>query len=229
MGIAEMDTVELAYVERGEPGGVPLFLMHGLTDRPDTWDVFVSGLDRHIIALAARGHDRSPRTAEYSVDLMAADALAFIDGRGFERIDLVGHSMGGAIAIRIAQERPGLIRRLVLEEPPVPPRQPPAVEVESFPEPDEPLDFDWRAVDMIRRGVRAPNAAWWDRLGAITATTLMISGGETGLLPPAVFAEAAENIPDAKFVIIDVGHCIHEGAPEAFADLVLPFLGADPA
>ncbi|GAA0401803.1 dihydrolipoamide acetyltransferase [Acrocarpospora corrugata] len=222
-----MSTVELAYQEQGVPGGVPLFLLHGLTGEPATWDTFIAGLDRHTFALAARGHDRSPRAAEYSIDLMAADALAFIDARGFDVIDMVGHSMGGAIAIRIAQDRPQLIRRLVVEEPPVPPRRPPAIPIESFPEPDEPVDFDWRAVDQIRRGVRAPDPAWWDRLPAITARTLVLSGGETGLVPPAIYAEVAENIPDAKTAVIDIGHCIHGDAPEDFAAVVGPFLDSD--
>ncbi|GAA0979724.1 alpha/beta hydrolase [Acrocarpospora macrocephala] len=223
-----MSIVELAYVERGVPGGIPLFLLHGLTSRPETWDFFVSGLDRHTFALAARGHDRSPRAAEYSVDLMVADVVAFIKERGFDQIDLIGHSMGGAIAIRIAQEHPALIRRMVLEEPPAPPRRPPAVHVDSFPEPDEPVDFDWRLVDPIRRGLRAPDPAWWDRLPAITATTLVLSGGESGgLIPPAVLAEVAEIIPDAKFVIIDAGHNIHTDSPDDFASVAGAFLDSD--
>ncbi len=82
---------------------------------------------------------------------MAADTLAFLDARGLTEIDLVGHSMGGRVATLVARDRPGLVRKLVLED-----SFPAAREPQVF-EPYAVLgdeDFDPAVVDVIRADVR---------------------------------------------------------------------------
>jgi 3-oxoadipate enol-lactonase len=71
-----------------------------------------------------------------------------------------------------------------------------------------------------------PDPAWWDRLGEITAPTLIVSGGATSHVPQDKVAEAAARIPDAAIHEIPVGHRIHASRPEEFAEVVLGFLRA---
>ncbi|WP_214105173.1 alpha/beta fold hydrolase [Acrocarpospora catenulata] len=220
-----MKTVELAYQERGVAGGIPVVLLHGLTDSPATWDDFIAELGRHTFAVTARGHGDSPWPGEYSVDLMAADTLALLDRLGLRQIDLVGHSMGGAVAHRVARERPGLVRRMILEDAPPPPREGPPLPIDLFEKPDEPIDFDWRVVDVMRRDIRAVDPTWWNRLPEMTMRTLAISGGPASHISAEAIAEMAHLMPKAEFATIDVGHCIHTDAFTAFTTLAIPFLG----
>jgi pimeloyl-ACP methyl ester carboxylesterase len=54
-----------------------------------------------------------------------ADVVAALDRLGLDRAAVVGHSLGGYVAARLAMEQPQRVTRLVLEEPPVPPRSAP--------------------------------------------------------------------------------------------------------
>ena len=55
-----------------------------------------------------------PRDAETSIELMAADCLALLDSLGLERVHILGHSMGGMIAVHMAARWPERLDRLVL-------------------------------------------------------------------------------------------------------------------
>src|SRR5262249_11132645 len=102
--------------------GVPVVLLHGLGETSSTWSDFAAMLDRPTVALDLRGHGSSPWCGEYTVDDMASDVLAAL---GDSPVDLVGHSMGGHVASHVALRAPERVRRLVLEEAPVPPRDGP--------------------------------------------------------------------------------------------------------
>lgn len=115
--LVTVDGTEFAYREVGPTTGVPLVLLHHVTAILDDWDpAVVDGLaaERHVILVDLRGVGRSGGTAPDTFEAMAADAVAFIEALGFDRVDLLGYSLGGIVAQVIVQRYPGVVRRLVL-------------------------------------------------------------------------------------------------------------------
>lgn len=106
-----------AYRDLGPRGGVPLILLNHWGAVLDNFDPrIVDGLAaRHrVIATDYRGIGASGGTAPVTVDEMARDAIALIGALGFEKVDLLGFSLGGFVAQDIALKAPGLVRRLIL-------------------------------------------------------------------------------------------------------------------
>jgi pimeloyl-ACP methyl ester carboxylesterase len=222
--VAAAGSVTVALNRRTTAGtGVPVVLLPGLGDTVSTWDVFASSLSAPTVALDLRGHGASPWPGEYTVDAMADDVLAAL--ADLPVVDIVGHSMGGHVASVVAMRAPDGVRRLVLEDAPVPPRAGPPVPDANPPDrPPEPIDYDWAMVAVLRRAVRATNPAWWQGISRLAVPTLWLSGGPSSHLPPAHVASAVEAMPHASMRTIPVGHLIHEAAPEEFARVVVPFL-----
>jgi len=220
-----VNPVRLAHRVTDGPGGPPVVLLHGLGDTAGTWDRFAASLagSRTSIALDLRGHGASPWPGAYTVDAMVDDVVAFLSDAG--PVDVVGHSMGGHVASVLAARRP--VRRLVLEEAPVPPREGDPLPDDPPARPPGPLDFDWEVVAPMRRALRAPNPRWWQGIERLATPTLWISGGPTSHLDPARVVSAAAAMPNATTATVPVGHLVHDDAPDEFARLVIPFLSAD--
>lgn len=111
------DGTRLRYVERGDPQGEPLILLHGYSDSWFSFSRVLPLLDagRRVIALDQRGHGRSDRPASgYGMGDLAGDVLAFMDAVGIDRAVVVGHSMGSLVAQQVAAEAPGRVEALVL-------------------------------------------------------------------------------------------------------------------
>jgi pimeloyl-ACP methyl ester carboxylesterase/uncharacterized protein (DUF952 family) len=113
-----VDGVELAWGEWGD-GTPPLVLCHGYSGSAHDFALQVEQLatDRRVIAMDHRGHGRSTKVgslAGYSLDRLAADLVELIEAVAGGPVDLLGHSMGGQIALRVALARPDLLRSLVL-------------------------------------------------------------------------------------------------------------------
>ena len=109
--------VDFVYRELGPRSGVPVVLLTHLAAVLDNWDprvVDAIAASRHVITFDNRGVGASSGTTPTTIEAMAADAVAFIRALGFERVDLVGFSMGGMIAQVIAETDPQLVRRMVL-------------------------------------------------------------------------------------------------------------------
>ncbi|MGH3304718.1 MAG: alpha/beta fold hydrolase [Streptosporangiaceae bacterium] len=77
----------------------------------------------------------------YSFELMRDDVLDFLDALGLQRVVLIGHSMGGSVALLLAEEHPDRMDRLIVENTPDPFAGGAPVPVR--PRPDGPLAFDW--------------------------------------------------------------------------------------
>lgn len=77
-----------------------LVLLHGLGDDASTWDVVGAEFARHfrVLAIDQRGHGLSDRPGAYSFELMRDDVLGVLDQLGLDRVNLLGHSMGGTVA-----------------------------------------------------------------------------------------------------------------------------------
>ncbi|MFF4229737.1 alpha/beta fold hydrolase [Streptomyces sp. NPDC001820] len=92
--------VWLTYQVSGPPDAPPLVLLHALGEDATDWEAVVPALARRrrVYALDLRGHGRSEWPGDYSLELMQADVLRFMDARGLGSVDLIGHSMGGIAA-----------------------------------------------------------------------------------------------------------------------------------
>jgi pimeloyl-ACP methyl ester carboxylesterase len=122
----ELGEVTLHADAWGEPGGEPpLVLVHGWTGSAVDWaDVaprLAAGVGpagpRRVVAPEQRGHGRSTNLgdqARYTFDLLADDLRAFLATLGPGPVDLLGHSMGGVVALRHALAHPATVRSLVL-------------------------------------------------------------------------------------------------------------------
>lgn len=98
-------------------------LVHGVNGWHRTWWRLGPALAERgwrVIAVDQRGHGRSPRlSAPTTIDDLADDLEATIERHATPPVDLlVGHSLGAAVSMRLALRRPGIARRLVLEDPP---------------------------------------------------------------------------------------------------------------
>lgn len=212
--------LKLAYDVRGD--GPPLVLLHGLGERAASWDPVRDALAAACTtyAMDLRGHGESDRSGTYSHAAIEADVCGLLDALGLTAVVLVGHSLGGSVAFRIAAHRPDLVARLVVED-----VIPPFPRDREIPErPDRDLDFDWNAVPALMGEASTYDEVAWRELATITAPTLVVSGGAASHLPAAKVAEVVATVPDCSLVIIEAGHHVHRRAPEAFAAAVLRWL-----
>jgi pimeloyl-ACP methyl ester carboxylesterase len=109
--------VRMEYVEWGDPAGVPVVFLHGVTDSWRSFERILPQLPRAIraFALSARGHGDSSRPETgYRYADMSADVLAFMDALAIPRAIVVGHSMGSMVAQRFAVDHPARVSGLVL-------------------------------------------------------------------------------------------------------------------
>lgn len=96
--------------------GPPLLLLPGTFSDRRVWQRVLASLQRRHRCLLydPRGTGRTPDPGRpFDVDDLAGDVLRLMDEVGWERADLVGHSLGSAIAVTIAGRRPSRVRRLV--------------------------------------------------------------------------------------------------------------------
>jgi pimeloyl-ACP methyl ester carboxylesterase len=108
--------INLPYAEHGDPGGVPVVLLHGLSDSHLCWERILAELPDsiHAYAVTARGHGDASRPGSYTVDDMAQDTVEFMDAVGLRSAIVVGHSMGSIVATRVAIDHPDRVAGLVI-------------------------------------------------------------------------------------------------------------------
>ena len=116
--LVEVAGVSTYMVDEGE--GPPVVLIHGYGDTADGWRRVVPGLlERHrVIALDVPPFGRSgdPRAARL-IDFYKPFFPELLERLGVERATVIGHSLGGAIALHLTLERPELVERLGLVAP----------------------------------------------------------------------------------------------------------------
>ncbi len=106
-----------AYRDLGRRDGVPLVLLNHWGAVLDNFDPrIVDGLasKRRVIAIDYRGIGASSGTAPVTIDEMALDTIALIRALGFEKVDLLGFSLGGFVAQDVTLKAPDLVRKLIL-------------------------------------------------------------------------------------------------------------------
>jgi len=94
----------------------PLLLLHGLLGSMDNWRAQAKRLSqsRPIITLDLRNHGHSPHLIGMSYKQMALDIMKVLEREKLTTIDLLGHSMGGKVAMWLALHYPHLIARLIV-------------------------------------------------------------------------------------------------------------------
>lgn len=226
----EVNGVRLAAETAGPPDGPPLLLLHALGEDRTSWRAVAARLAAdgwRTIAVDLRGHGQSGHPGGYAFEDMRDDVLALLDAAGLPEVTLVAHSLGTVAASLVAMDRPGAVRRLVLEEGPLPfPADPPRPVPAA---PDGPTPYDWRVLPAVAVQRNAPPARHWEGLADITAPTLLVAGGPRSHLRQDQLALVAGRIPDARLVTIDAGHMVHDERPAEFLRVVRDFLGTPQA
>ncbi|HYP41523.1 MAG TPA: alpha/beta fold hydrolase [Chloroflexia bacterium] len=239
----DVDGVRVRYVEEGaDNGGPPVLLLHGYNGSCDYW--YPHGLpelarERHMLAIDLPGNGLSGKLAECSLDSYVSFMVAFMDTLGIPIADIMGHSMGGQVAIAAAARHPERFRKLVL------------VDSAGLPEligsqwvaPLKMLtDSSLRHVRMyptfIKIGMRARVAREGLRilrlqsirreLKALSLPTLVLWGSRDRVVPLEHGAFMAKHIPGARLVVVrGAGHMPFYEKPEECARVVLAFLRED--
>jgi pimeloyl-ACP methyl ester carboxylesterase len=219
----EAGDVTLAVSARRAPDAslTPVVLLHGTGATSDTWDdvARVLGADRSVFTVDLRGHGASDRTPRYSIRAMAEDVAALLPRIADGPVDLVGHSLGGLVALRVAARDAHLLCRLVLEDVGVPhPREP-----DPPPRPAGVLPFDWRVVEQVRPEIDHPSDDWPQVAAAVKAPALIVAGRHSFVAAEHI-AELALALADAKVVTLDAGHEVHRERTAEFTAALLDFL-----
>ncbi len=129
-----VDGTRLAYRAIGTRGtAVPLLLLNRFRGTMDDWDPLlidrIAG-ERLVLMFDQPGFARSDGTPQASLSGFAATAAQFVRALGYERVDVLGFSMGGTVALQFALDHPQMLRRLVVagsgpghvpDQPPGPP------------------------------------------------------------------------------------------------------------
>lgn len=100
--------------------GFPLMLLHGFTGDSSTWTPFCATLGKHakliIPDIIGHGKSESPNQLNrYKIESAAKDLAGILDTLGVVKIDLMGYSMGGRLALTFAILYPERVRNLILE------------------------------------------------------------------------------------------------------------------
>lgn len=107
-------TVSLHHTILGD--GQPLIVMHGLFGSSTNWRSLSRALARswQVHTLDLRNHGQSPHSDAMSYLDMARDLSRYLDDRGLESATILGHSMGGKVAMRFALDEPKRVDRLIV-------------------------------------------------------------------------------------------------------------------
>ncbi|RZJ88639.1 MAG: alpha/beta fold hydrolase, partial [Hymenobacter sp.] len=115
-----MATPLLHFLDQGDPAAQPLVVLHGLFGTLDNWQTLArrwadeAGL--RVISVDLRNHGRSFHAPEHSYALLAQDVLTLLDHLALapERLTLMGHSMGGKVAMTLALGYPARLAQLIV-------------------------------------------------------------------------------------------------------------------
>ncbi len=242
--------------EHGDPAAPPVVLLHGLTDAGTAWPDLVERWHpgHRILAPDLRGHGGSPRFTEAELAdphaVMVADVVGLLATLPAPAL-LVGHSMGGNLALHATLARPDLVRALVLEDPAKPPAH-------AVPDPDfvawnEAMidavvsdrdaeiarmarETPWSATEIeawaqckplvdrrfLKRTVLG-GSAWEGLFEALTRPTLLLVPVEAPMAPGPV-----ANPLVTRVVVEEAGHCLRRDRPEEYHRAIDEFLAGMP-
>ncbi|MBA9077706.1 alpha/beta fold hydrolase [Rufibacter quisquiliarum] len=108
--------MELHYRTIGE--GSPLLILHGLFGYSDNWQTLGKYYAEHfkVYLIDQRNHGRSPHTPDFSYQHMSDDLREFIDQHQIQDAAILGHSMGGKVAMNFALQHPDKLSKLLVAD-----------------------------------------------------------------------------------------------------------------
>ncbi|GEO03026.1 alpha/beta hydrolase [Adhaeribacter aerolatus] len=106
--------MKLHFREMGS--GSPLVILHGLFGLSDNWQTLAKYLSQQyrVFLVDLRNHGRSPHSTEFNYNLMAEDLHTFMQDLQLAEAAIMGHSMGGKVAMEFALTYPNLVTRLIV-------------------------------------------------------------------------------------------------------------------
>jgi pimeloyl-ACP methyl ester carboxylesterase len=113
----QVNGLRYAYRRFGNSSGRPLLFLQHFTGTLDNWDPAVTdplASGREVILFDNAGIGRSTGDVPETMAEMARHVMAFLDGLRLTTCDVLGFSLGGVIAQQMAQDRPSIIRRMIL-------------------------------------------------------------------------------------------------------------------
>ena len=258
MPTIEANGVQLRYEIDGPSDGPVLALSNSLGTDVSMWAPQLPAFSKQfrVVRYDTRGHGASAVTpGPYTIEQLARDAIALLDGLGIERAHFCGLSMGGMVGMWLGVNAPQRINKLVLCNTAArigPPELwntrienvrkggmeaiATAVIERWFTPPFR--ERSASAIEPVRRtlvatppdGYIACCAAVRDMdqreaIARIGTPTLVIAGAQDAATPPEDGRFLAEKIPGAKYVELEAAHLSNIEVVDGFTDAVLRFLG----
>ena len=257
MAFVMQDKVRLYWRADGDEGKPPLLLLNSLGTDHAMWDAVMPLLmrDFRVLRMDTRGHGASDAPkGDYTLSMLAQDALAALDAAGVARAHVCGLSMGGMTALELAIEHPERVEKIIgantsaqmspdlMRERAALVRQKGMQAVidavlgrfftQGFRDRKPPLLGSTRATALATdpEGYAACCMAIAgmkikDKLARVKAPLLVINGAQDVSTPPAEHGERiATAVAGARSVMLDAAHLSAVEQPEAFAGAVLAFL-----
>jgi len=115
--LPESYSMELFYRKFGNEGDQPLIILHGLFGLSDNWVTFARRIAMEgfeVYVPDQRNHGQSPHSGDFNYLALTDDLFEFMDDHEIEHSMLLGHSMGGKVAMRFTLENPDLVEKLVV-------------------------------------------------------------------------------------------------------------------
>ena len=109
--------MKLFYRKYGNSGNQPMIILHGLFGISDNWSTYARRIALEgfeVFAVDQRNHGQSPQSDKFNYLALTDDISDFIDEHELDEVILLGHSLGGKVAMRFALENPHLIRKLIV-------------------------------------------------------------------------------------------------------------------
>lgn len=106
--------MELNYKEFGQ--GEPIIILHGLFGTLDNWQTIAKHLaeDNSVYLLDQRNHGRSPHSDDFDYEIMAEDLHEFMENNWMYNATIIGHSMGGKVAMQFAMQYPDMVKQMII-------------------------------------------------------------------------------------------------------------------
>jgi pimeloyl-ACP methyl ester carboxylesterase len=232
--------VRTRYLEDGENHrGVPLLVVHGYNGSSDYWYPYFLPLlaeERRVIALDLPGCGLSGKLPSHTTETYAEFLVGFLDALGIDKADVMGHSMGGLLALATTARYPERVRKLVLiDSAGLPEMARPHWRVPFRAATDSSARL-WRLYPtFVKTGLRARTAregldvirkySVRQDLRQIHAPVLILWGSRDRLVPIEHGAFMAKHIPGARLAVVrGAGHMPFYERPEECKRLVLGFL-----
>ena len=108
--------LDLNYKKYGETGS-SIIILHGFLGSLDNWHTIASDWSSKgntVYSVDQRNHGKSPHSTKHSIELMASDLFHFIKVNQIQKPIVIGHSMGGKVAMQLALNHPLLLEKLIV-------------------------------------------------------------------------------------------------------------------